>query len=205
MSMKKRIRLTETYLHNIIMESVVKVLNEDMEGNLPPGTSGIDENGFYLVTNPMEYVKGNGLGIGIMYKVGKIKARPSVEGQANQGTVLDGGFVERGGYTENANSMIVRNPKGEEYQVPIDEFNRKYTPVDGAVPDADGYMTYNAFDKREISSPVKHNVCIDMSEFWGPGQKQYGRAGDAHFVNPRQPGSYLIGDSELRSTHVDNV
>ena len=207
--MKKIIRLTESDLHRIVKETVNRILENELQQNetynYPLGTVGVEyKNGepFYLVNNPYEYVKQNGLGVKTMYKVGQIKARPSQEGQMNKGTVLDGGFEERGEYMENANSMIVRNPRGEEYQVPIDEFNRKYTLVKGSAPDENGYMTYNTFDKRQISTPVKHNVCVDMSKFWGPGQKQYGRAGDAHFVNPQDEGSYLIGDKELNDTHT---
>ena len=126
--MKRKFRINEKALKKIIKESVKRVLRENNE-NFPPGTNGVDNDGFYFVPNPTEYCRLNGLKTTTMYKVGQIKARPSVQGRENQGTVLGGGFAERGKYTENGNSMIVRNPKGEEYQVPMEEFNRKYLRI----------------------------------------------------------------------------
>lgn len=162
------------------------------------------ENGkkqtYYPVSDANRYAQANNLQDKTMYKVGQIQARPSVSGRQNNGTRLDGGFAEREGYIENGNSMIVRNPKGEEYQVPYEEFIRKYALVPGSQPDENGYQTYYVLDKRQISSPIKHNIALDKSRDWGPGQKQFGRKGDAHFVN----NDYLIGDPELRSTHTEN-
>ena len=159
---------------------------------------------YYPIGDTSEYVKKNGLTKTVMYKVGKVKARPSVKGKRNKGTNLEDGFAERDEYIEDGESMIVRNPRGEEYQVPKDEFAKKYTLEKGSEPDEEGYRVYNAFDKRVITSPIKHNLYKDMSEFWGEGQKQFGRKGDAHIVNPDDDGSYFIGDKELNDTHTKN-
>jgi hypothetical protein len=73
--MKKIIRLTENDLHKIVKESVNKILENEVQQNetynYPLGTVGIEyKNGepFYLVSNPYEYVKQNGLGVKTMYK-----------------------------------------------------------------------------------------------------------------------------------------
>ena len=207
MSKKRKITLTENQLEKIVKQSFNKILmesqypDEQQEGEGPINRDGVT---YYPIGNTRDYVQQNNLQKTVMYKVGKIKARPSVSGRQNQGTNLEGGFAERDAYVENGNSMIVRNPRGEEYQVPMEEFQRKYTLDQNSEPDEDGYRTYNAFDKRIISSPVKHNVYKDMSQYWGPGQKQFGRAGDAHIVNPDNDDSYFIGDKELHDTHVLN-
>ena len=156
---------------------------------------------FYPVTNTQEYVQRYGLSVQPMYKVGQVQARPAVQGRQHTGTRLEGGFQERDAFAENADAMIVRNPRGEEYQVPMEEFRRKYKPAQGSQPDPNGYQTYNVFDERMVSSPIKHNLYKEMPN-WGPGQKQFARAGDGHIVNPQNEDSYFIGDKELHDTHV---
>lgn len=201
-------------LRRVIREGVRSVL---MEKSKPSGTRGKREfrkedvpgnnSGRYKKVTyyrpGKDYHKKQGLGGETMYKVGQVQARPSVAGRQNAGTNLEGGFAEREGYVENGDSMIVRNPRGEEYQVPKGEFDRKYTLAPGGQPDAEGWQTYNAFDKRQISGAVKHNLVKDMPN-WGPGQKQFARKGDAHFVNPDSDDTYFIGDKELGDTHTAN-
>lgn len=204
---KQVIKLNEKQLKRVVSDSVRNILfegNIDNEANSNGGPINRDGVVYYPIGNTSEYVRKNNLQTSVMYKVGKVKARPAVNGRQNHGTNLEGGFAERDGYVENGDSMIVRNPRGEEYQVPNAEFARKYTLDPNSQPDAEGYRVYNAFDKRIVSSPVKHNVYKDMSAYWGPGQKQFGRAGDAHIVNPDNDDSYFIGDKELKDTHVSN-
>lgn len=168
-----------------------------------PTTGKMKKQTYYPANNLKGYADANNLGSDTMYKVGKVQARPSVAGRQNQGTVLNG-FKEREGYTEKGNgAMIVRNPKGEEYEVPGEEFAKKYTHA-GGEPDENGYSTYNVFNQRQVSAPVKNNLYKNMPN-WGKGQKQFARKGDAHIVNPSSNDSYFIGNNELKSTHVSKM
>ena len=195
----------ESKLRGVVRECVKTAVFEaqNANGGNAGGLQPIERDGvtYYPVTNTQEYVQKYGLTVQPMYKVGTVQARPAVNGRQNAGTRLEGGFQERDAYTENANAMIVKNPRGEEYQVPIDEFNRKYKLAKGSQPDQNGYQTYNVYDERMISSPIKHDLYKEMPN-WGPGQKQFARAGDGHIVNPQNSDSYFIADRELKDTHV---
>jgi hypothetical protein len=205
---KNIIKLTENELRKLVTETVQIMLTEKHRASgLGKGKRIFRKEGgkkqtYYPMNDTGKYADAQGLGSNPMNKVGKIKARPSVAGRQNDGTVLDSGFNERDGYTETEGGMVVRNPKGEEYQIPTRaEFDRKYTPVPGSQPDAEGYSEYNSFDRRNISDPVKHNVYKNMPN-WGKGQKQFAQANNGHIVNPGTDDSYFIGDEELKSTHV---
>jgi hypothetical protein len=133
----------------------------------------------------------------IYEKAARIQARVANEGEAVQ-TILADGTIETSN-TANAGDVIVTNPGGEQYIVPADKFNVKYSAVEGSPGE---YQSIGEI--RAIKNATGKEITITAP--WG--EKMVGGA-DSYIVSAYDKehpdiiseDRYLIGGDEFAATY----